>query len=57
VNWSEVENTKNIIEIGNEAQLAILTKSEVIGDLLYSTINSYLAFNDVQDQGKITCAQ
>ena len=47
---SQVENTKAILESGDEGQLATLTKNELVGDLFYATIYSYLALNDVQDQ-------
>jgi hypothetical protein len=45
----DVEATKTILESGDQVQLAGLTKSEVVGDLLYATIYSYLSLNDVQD--------
>jgi len=47
---AEVEATKAALDSGDAAQLAALTKNEVVGDLLNATIYSYLALNDVQDQ-------
>ncbi len=45
-----VETTKAKLESQDEAQLATLTKHDVIGDLIYGTIMSYFALNDVQDE-------
>ncbi|MCF6258154.1 MAG: transglutaminase-like domain-containing protein [Gammaproteobacteria bacterium] len=47
---TQAEATKAILESGDEVQFATLTKHEVVGDLLYGTIFSYLALNDVQDK-------
>jgi transglutaminase-like putative cysteine protease len=47
---TEVEATKAVLESTDEAQIDALTKHEVVGDLLYATIFSYLALNSVQDQ-------
>ena len=46
----ELEQTKAILETGDELQLATLTKHQVVGDLLGSTIFSYFALNNVQDE-------
>jgi len=45
----QVEATKAKLESGDETQLATLTRHEVVGDLMYGTIFSYLALNGVQD--------
>ncbi len=45
-----VEQTKAKLESQDEAQLATLTKHDVMGDLIYGTIMSYFALNDVQDE-------
>lgn len=47
---ANVETTKTKLESGDAAQLATLTKHDVVGDLIYGTIFSYFALNDVQDQ-------
>ncbi|WP_323844805.1 transglutaminase-like domain-containing protein [Microbulbifer magnicolonia] len=47
---ASVEQTKAVLESGDDAQLATLTKHELVGDLIYGTIFSYFALNDVQDQ-------
>lgn len=47
---TEVEATKTTLESGDKTQIASLTKQEIVGDLLYATIYSYFALNDVQDQ-------
>jgi len=47
---ADVEATKAILESGDQGQLASLTKNEVVGDLLYSAIYSYLAQTYIQDQ-------
>ena len=44
------KQTRAILESGDIGQIASLTKNEVVGDLLYATIYSYLLLNDVQDQ-------
>ena len=46
----ELEQTKAILETGDELQLATLTKHQVVGDLLGGTIFSYFALNNVQDE-------
>ncbi|MCY4044575.1 MAG: transglutaminase-like domain-containing protein, partial [Cellvibrionales bacterium] len=38
------------LESEDDAQLASLTKHELVGDMLYATIYSYFALNDLQDQ-------
>ncbi len=45
-----VETTKAKLESGDDTQLATLTKHDVVGDLIYGTIMSYFALNDVQDE-------
>ncbi len=45
-----VEATKAKLESQDDAQLATLTKHDVVGDLIYGTIMSYFALNDVQDE-------
>ena len=52
----QVEATQAILETGNAAQLATLTKNEVVGDLLYSAIYTYFALNGVQDQIQASAA-
>ena len=47
---SELESTKAKLESGDANHLAALTKHEVMGDLIYGTIMSYFALNDVQDE-------
>ncbi len=47
---ADVEATKAILTNGNTAQIEILTKNEIVGDLLYSAIYSYLIVNNIQDQ-------
>ncbi|WP_019605293.1 transglutaminase-like domain-containing protein [Teredinibacter turnerae] len=47
---AQVEATKAKLESQDETQIATLTKNELVGDLLYATIYSYMALNDVQDQ-------
>jgi hypothetical protein len=47
---AEVKATKSVLESADEAQVGALTKQEVLGDLLYATIFSYFALNEVQNQ-------
>lgn len=47
---ASLESTKAKLESNDQAQLATLTKHEVMGDLIYGTIMSYFALNDVQDE-------
>ncbi|MCF6258157.1 MAG: hypothetical protein L3K25_17970 [Gammaproteobacteria bacterium] len=47
---SRVEATKATLESADQTIIDGLSKHEVVGDLLYATIYSYLALNDVQDQ-------
>ena len=42
--------TQQILQDSQNAELATLTKRELVGDLLYSTIFSYLTLNGIQDQ-------
>ncbi|MEY8200357.1 MAG: hypothetical protein RPS47_14045, partial [Colwellia sp.] len=44
-----MEATKAKIESGDETQLADLTKQALVGDMLESTIFSYFAMNNIQD--------
>ncbi len=46
---ANIEQTKAKLESGDEAQLATLSKHDVMGDLIYGTIMSYFALNDVQE--------
>lgn len=45
-----LETTQTALESEDETQLAALTKHEVVGDLIYGTIFSYFALNNVQDE-------
>jgi len=45
-----LENIKITFESGDESQLVNLAPSKVVGELLFSTIYSYFALNDVQEQ-------
>lgn len=45
---ADVEATQMILEGGDPAQISLLNKGEFIGDLLYSTIYSYFALNNIQ---------
>ncbi len=45
-----VETTKTILESQDDIQLATLTKPDVVGDLIYGTIFSYFALNNIQDE-------
>ena len=47
---SRMGNIRDRVESGDSLQLAALTKDEVIGDLLFSNIYSYLAVNSMQDE-------
>lgn len=47
---ADVEATRAILNSGDETQMAALTKSEVIGDMLFSAVYSYFALNNMQDQ-------
>ena len=42
-------NTKAILDSADDAQLATLTKRDVVGDMLYAVIYSYLALIDLED--------
>ena len=44
------ERTRDILETASETQLATLTKHDVVGDLIYGTIFSYFALNNMQDE-------
>jgi len=46
----QMEQTKAILESEDDIQLATLTKHQVVGDLLGSTIFSYFALNNIQDE-------
>jgi len=46
---TSIENIKEALESGDETQLASFAPSEIVGELLFSTIYSYFAFNDAQD--------
>ncbi len=50
IQQSRVEATKASLESADQTIIDGLSKHEVVGDLLYATIYSYLALNDVQDQ-------
>ncbi len=45
-----LEATNAALESDDEAQLAGLTKHDLVGDLLYGTIFSYFALNNFQDE-------
>lgn len=47
---TNLETTKQKLESGDDNQLLTLTKHDVIGDLIYGTIMSYFALNDVQEE-------
>ncbi len=47
---ASIESTKQKLEGSDTSQLATLTKHDVIGDLIYATIMSYFALNDVQEE-------
>lgn len=47
---ASLEATKAKLESEDQTQLATLTKHEVMGNLIYGTIMSYFALNDVQDK-------
>src|SRR5690606_36999169 len=44
-----LEQTKAALESQNTSQLEVLTKHDLVGDLLHATIFSYFALNDLQD--------
>lgn len=46
----DAEHTRTILETASETQLASLTKHDLVGDLLYGTIFSYFALNNIQDE-------
>jgi len=46
----QIEATQVKLESDDNTQLASLTKHEVVGDMMYATIFSYLALNGIQDQ-------
>jgi len=46
---ADIEATQAILEGGDQAQISTLTKNQLVGDLLYSTIYSYLAQTHIQD--------
>ncbi|RYZ97930.1 MAG: transglutaminase domain-containing protein, partial [Moraxellaceae bacterium] len=45
-----LEQTKSRLESAEAAQLSVLTKQDLVGDLLYGTVFNYFALNDLQDQ-------
>lgn len=47
---ASLENTKTKLQSQNQAQLATLTKHDLLGDLLYGTVFNYFAINDLQDK-------
>jgi len=47
---TSLEATQAKLESSDDTQLATLTKHDVIGDLIYGTIMSYFALNDVQEE-------
>lgn len=47
---TSLERTKAKLQSQNTTQLATLTKHNLVGDLLYSTIFNYFALNDLQDK-------
>lgn len=47
---ANLESTKAKLDSGDDNQLVTLTKHDVMGDLIYGTIMSYFALNDVQDE-------
>lgn len=46
----QLDQTKAKLESEDGVQLATLTKHNMVGDLLYGTVFSYFALNDLQDQ-------
>jgi hypothetical protein len=46
----QLEHTKATLENADELELATLTKHDLVGDLLYGTVFSYFALNDLQDR-------
>ncbi|MFY0699690.1 MAG: transglutaminase domain-containing protein [Bermanella sp.] len=46
---ADLENTKAKLESADEAQLADLTKQDLVGDMLEATIFSYFVMNNIQD--------
>lgn len=46
---ADLERTKAKLESGDDAQLADLTKQDLVGDMLEATIFSYIAMNNIQD--------
>ena len=47
---AEVEATQAVLDSGDRTQIEALTKNQVVGDLMYSTIHTYLSLNAIQDQ-------
>ncbi|MCY4045688.1 MAG: transglutaminase-like domain-containing protein [Cellvibrionales bacterium] len=47
---ARMQATQAKLESADAAQLATLTKHELVGDMLYATVYSYFALNDLQDQ-------
>lgn len=47
---AELEIASAALENGDEGQLVSLAESDVMGDILYATLYSYFALNDLQDQ-------
>ncbi len=45
-----LEQTKTRLSSTEALQLSTLTKQDLVGDLLYSTVFNYFALNDLQDQ-------
>jgi transglutaminase-like putative cysteine protease len=46
----QLEATKAKLESNDDIQLATLTKHQLVGDLIYGTVFSYFALNDLQDR-------
>lgn len=46
---ADVEATQAILEGGDQTEVSALTKNQLVGDLLYSTIYNYLAQTHIQD--------
>ena len=47
---AQLDTTRAILEGGDSGQIASLAKGQLVGDLQYAVIYSYLALNDVQDR-------
>ncbi|WP_444926058.1 hypothetical protein ACJJI4_18305 [Microbulbifer sp. TRSA002] len=46
----DIQGIQDVLASGDQAQIERLTKSEIVGSLLYSTVHLYLALTYLQDQ-------